>query len=161
MSESEILTKLHDIHLPSPVSWWPLAPGWYLVLFLSLVGLVYLIYICRRTYNNSLAKRQALKLLASLERAYRSGGNSQIISMQVSELLRRVALVYFARAEVAGLQGEDWLKFLKHTSKNIDTNELRFFLLELPYQPTHKVDLQPLFNGAKTWIKQRRAPCSN
>ena len=81
--------------------------------------------------------------------------------MKISELLRRVALVYFPREEVASLKGEAWLTFLSRTSKRIDFNQLRDYLLEFPYQAAREIDLQPLFYGAKEWIKQRRVPCSN
>ena len=29
------LDQLADIHLPDPVSWWPLAPGWWMLLGLA------------------------------------------------------------------------------------------------------------------------------
>lgn len=161
MAEPQVLTKLHDIQLPAPISWWPLAPGWYLLLLLSLFLVVLLIYIARRSYVNGRAKRQALQLLEIYEQEYQRDSNSQLSSMKVSELLRRVALVYFSREQVASLQGEAWLAFLNKTSKGIDFNRLRDELLELPYQPAKDVDLQFLFRGAKAWIKQRGTPCSS
>ncbi|ARG96328.1 DUF4381 domain-containing protein [Legionella micdadei] len=160
MAESSaVLAKLHDIHLPAPIGWWPLAPGWYLLLFLCLILIVFLIYLARRTYANGQAKRQALQLLEVYEQEYRREQDSQASSMKVSELLRRVALVYFPREEVASLQGEAWLEFLNKTSKGIEFNKLRNYLLEIPYQPATDIDLQPLFHCAKAWIKQRGAPC--
>ncbi|KTC88043.1 MULTISPECIES: DUF4381 domain-containing protein [Legionella] len=160
MAESQaILAKLHDIKLPTPISWWPLAPGWYLLLVLILILIAVLSYLARRAYLNGRPKRQALRLLKTYEQEYQQERNSQVCSMKVSELLRRVALVYFPREEVASLQGEAWLHFLDKTSKKIDFNKLRAHLLETPYQPTSDADLQPLFRCANAWIKQRGAPC--
>ncbi len=161
MAELQVLAKLHDIHLPVPVNWWPLAPGWYALLILVFILIGLLIYVTRRTYLNGQPKRQALQLLAIYERKYQVERDSQSCSMKISELLRRVALVYFPREEVASLQGEAWLTFLSRTSKRIDFNQLRDYLLEIPYQAASGIDLQPLFYGARAWIKQRRVPCSS
>ena len=162
MAESQaVLAKLHDIHLPAPIGWWPLAPGWYFLLLLGLILIALDIYFIRRQYIHGQAKRQALKLLEMYEQTYRREQNSQASSMKVSELLRRVALVYFPREEVASLQGEAWLEFLNKTSKGIDFTKLRHYLLDIPYQPATDIDLQPLFQSAKAWIKQRGAPCSS
>ncbi|KTD34074.1 hypothetical protein Lnau_2044 [Legionella nautarum] len=160
MAESQaILAKLHDIKLPSPIGWWPLAPGWYLLLVLVLLLIAALSYLARRAYLNGRPKRQALQLLETYKQEYQHEPNSQVCSMKISELLRRVALVYFPREEVASLQGDAWLNFLTKTSKKIDFNKLRAYLLETPYQPASNVDLEPLFRCAKAWIKQRGAPC--
>ena len=29
---------LRDLHLPDAISWWPLAPGWWIVLGLALIA---------------------------------------------------------------------------------------------------------------------------
>lgn len=161
MSDSQVLAKLHDIHLPAPIGWWPLAPGWYFLILLGFVVLALAAYFIHHHYLNGRAKRQALQLLEQFEQEYQREHNSQLSSMKISELLRRVSLVYFPREEVASLQGESWLQFLAKNSKGINFDALRSYLLELPYQPAQDIDLQPLFRGIKSWIKQRGAPCSN
>ncbi|MBA2651551.1 MAG: DUF4381 domain-containing protein [Tatlockia sp.] len=161
MSEPQELAKLRDIHLPEPISWWPIAPGWYLLFLIAIALSALLFYLVRRSYVNGRAKREALELLQHFEQEYKQGANSQLSSMNVSELLRRVALVYFPREEVASLKGESWLAFLTKTSKGIDFKALGDYLLALPYQPAKEIDLQPLFSNAKQWIKQRGKPCSN
>jgi cbb3-type cytochrome oxidase subunit 3 len=161
MSDPQLLAKLRDIHLPEPISFWPLAPGWYALALLSLllIGLAY--YFIRRSQKNAAAKRQALILLQDYEQDYLKNKNSQVAAMNVSELLRRVALVYFPRDEVAGLEGEAWLLFLTKTSKGLDFRENKETLLVAPYQPIQLIDLEPLFYKARGWIKQRGKPCSN
>ncbi|WP_019215838.1 DUF4381 domain-containing protein [Legionella tunisiensis] len=161
MAESPELAKLRDIQLPDPIGWWPMAPGWYFLIVLIALSVIFLLYIFRRNYIRGRAKREALQLLAHYHQTYQHAGNSQLGSMEISELLRRVALVYFPREMVAGLQGEAWLAFLNETAKGIDFNAVRTCLLEAPYQPGKNMDLNPLFSCAEKWIKQRRKPCSN
>lgn len=159
---SNDLARLHEIHLPEPISWWPLASGWYVVGGLLLCILIVLAYGLIAHFYQGRAKRQALRLLVAYEKQYMLERNSQLSSARISELLRRVALVYFPREQVASLQGESWLHFLNNSGDNIDFSVVRAVLLEQPYQP---IDIQgnlPLFfSMAKTWISQRRKPCSN
>lgn len=161
MADSQVLAKLHDIHLPPSIGWWPLAPGWYLVILSAVLFTFFVTYLARRSYLNGRAKRQALQLLKRYEQEYQTKPNSQISSMNVSELLRRVALVYFPREEVASLQGTAWIAFLTKSSKGIDFNALSDYLLVLPYQPAQEISLQPLFSNARLWIRQRGKPCLN
>lgn len=161
MADKELLTKLHDIHLPKAIAWWPLAPGWYLLTIILLALLVALVYYFRRRYLNSRPRQQALQLLARYQQEYQKGASSQQTAAKISELLRRVALVYFSREQVASLQGEAWLSFLNHTAKSVDFNKLQQALIVQPYQTLEATDLEPLFTATRTWIKQRGRPCLN
>lgn len=159
MPEQDLLEKLRDIHLPAPVSWWPLAPGWYLLALILLLLLYVVIRQIKQTRRRNAPKREALALLDSYQDAYRKMGNCTRCCMKISELLRRVALVYFPREAVAGLKGDQWLNFLTKTSNNIDFIPLREQLEVLPYQAKASADLEPLFIAARRWIEQRRKPC--
>ncbi|STX52841.1 Uncharacterised protein [Legionella busanensis] len=162
MSDTQVLAKLHDIHLPDSIGWWPLAPGWYIAACLSLLIISLLITIVYRQYKYARAKRQACQLLASYEHDFLQHGDVSATCAKISELLKRVALVYFPRQDVASLQGDNWINFLNQTSKNINFNAVRECLLILPYQGrSQKVNLKPLFSRAYAWIKQRGIPCSN
>ncbi len=155
------LAQLHDIHMPAPIGWWPLAPGWYL-LAASLALVCFLMgFWLRRSYLNSRAKREALRALAVYQRQYQQDKNCQLTSAAMSELLKRVALAYYPRTRVAGLQGEPWIMFLSTTVKGVDFSSVRTLLLEGPYRPSRSHNLQPLFLIAHKWIKRQGRPCSN
>jgi hypothetical protein len=161
MNKIDPLAQLKDIHLPDPISWWPLAPGWYLLFFLIIFLVSSIIYLTYTRYCHALAKKQALVLLARYHQAYKKERNGSLTSAHISELLRRVALVYFPREDVAGLKGDAWLQFLNRTGKGIDFNSVSDLLLYAPFKKDTPLNLDPLFNIAKLWIKQRRIPCSN
>lgn len=161
MAEEQVLAQLKDIHLPKAIGWWPLAPGWYLVAVVLTVVLAIVVYLSHKRYKNGLPKKQALQLLTRYEQQYQKDGNAQLASARISELLKRVALVYYPRTQVASMHGERWLEFLKQNSKNIDFNAVKAMLLESPFKTSERIDLLPLIHCARLWIKQRRAPCSN
>ncbi|WP_454781426.1 DUF4381 domain-containing protein [Legionella sp. WA2022007384] len=155
------LAQLKDIHLPPPIGWWPMAPGWYILTGVILFLATVLAYVFYKKHRNTLAKKQALLLLNHYQHQYEQEQNGAQASAHISELLRRVALVYYPREQVASLHGEEWLKFLNETSKNIDFNLVKELLLDAPFKTQEKMDLNPLFNAAQLWIKQRGVPCSN
>ncbi|MCX7118088.1 MAG: DUF4381 domain-containing protein [Legionellales bacterium] len=150
---------LKDIHLPERIGWWPMASG-KIALALLIVGIsVGLLMVLIRYYMRGRARRVALKLLSSYEQQFCSDLNSQSSAACVSELLKRVALVYFPREKVASLRDEAWIAFLNETSKGLNFQDVRVALLELPYQRSQDHDLKPLFTMAEAWVKQRRGPC--
>lgn len=156
---TQALANLRDIHLPAPInSFWPLAPGWYTVLFLILLALILLALSARHFYLQGKAKREALQLLAHYQKDYEQGYPYPLCTARISELLKRVALIYFPREKVAGLQGKAWLQFLTETSRGLHFDRLEKELLEWPYHPIEErfADLNPLFHTAAQWIKQRR-----
>lgn len=162
MDKTQELAQLRDIHLPEPIGWWPLAPGWYVVALLLLIAAYALVFFIRKYYLNGRAKRHALRLLASYQQQYLRDGNGQLTSARVSELLKRVALIYFPRKRVASLQGKSWIAFLNETAKHVDFNQIQLELLELPYHTRSQGNnLILLFSLAKSWIRQRRGKCLN
>lgn len=161
MAKADPLAQLKDIHLPDPIGWWPLAPVWYLLMIL----IVLLIFACTfklyQRHLNARAKYRALDLLNKYQEYYEKDNNAALASARISELLRRVALVYYPREEVASLHGDAWVEFLNRTAKGIDFNPVKSMLLESPFKSAETVSLKPLFRSAEQWIKQRRVPCLN
>jgi hypothetical protein len=104
---------LRDIHLPDAVSWWPPAPGWWLLAALVLAGLA----VVALRYYRERRRRAALRGLRAVRAALDTGAEPVRCLQQVSMLLRRFAMTAAAPdadrpAEVAGLVGERWLAYL-------------------------------------------------
>jgi len=114
---TDALAALRDIHLPEAVSIWPLAPGWWALLF-AVLALALLSYLAVRWRRRSI-KRAALRELDALQRDFGSTGDPAALATSLSSVLRRVALAHFARAEVAGLHGADWFGFLAESGSGV------------------------------------------
>jgi hypothetical protein len=133
---------LRDLHLPEAIGWWPLAPGWWVVIVLAIAGLVWLLYKVWQHHAFNAPRRYAIRELVKAEAEFRQHGNAVTLGRQVSELLRRAMLAYAPRHEVAGLTGESWLRWLDqdlpvpyfHTEGGKS-------LLQLPYRdPEGQID---------------------
>ena len=126
---------LRGLHLPEAIGWWPLAPGWWILIAVLLVAAGLLTRAWLRQRAHSAARRRALMQLEESRSAYAYHGNPITLGAEVSELLRRTMLAYAPRAEVAGLTGDAWLAWLDR-----DLDQPRFregagrSLLDLPYR---------------------------
>ena len=76
-----------------------------------------LVYSGRRLHAAWRSRRRRRLILGELDAA--STERPAQAATRVSILLRRVALMCFARAEVAPLTGRDWLAFLDRTGGNV------------------------------------------
>lgn len=103
---------LRDLHLPEMVGWWPLAPGWWIVVGLLLMAFGFLLQIFLQRRARNAARRHALQQLDALLTDYEEHRNVVRFGVEASELLRRTMLAYAPRKEVAGLTGDNWLAWL-------------------------------------------------
>jgi hypothetical protein len=149
---------LRDLHLPAAISWWPLAPGWWVVIALAAAGLFVLLRRYLRTRARGAARRYALKQLKELTAEFEQHRDAVAFSRAVSALLRRTMLAYAPRQEVAGLTGDEWLAWL---DKDLDQprfqSEAGRKLLELPYRaPRDDVSAMDLVDVVAA-VRQRLA----
>jgi hypothetical protein len=103
---------LRDLHLPELTSWWPLAPGWWFVGALLLLGLALLLRRVWRRWKHNSARRLALRRLQEISAEFEHGSSAATLGKELSELTRRAMLAYAPRSAMAGLTGNDWLEWL-------------------------------------------------
>ena len=145
---------LRDIHLPGSVSWWPLAPGWWLLIATTLLTVV-LIYWLRKRHR---ARRQSVAYVARQEmqrirEQFNQNTDLQLLARELSELLRRIAISVFPREDTASLTGEDWLRFLdRYASGTVFTRGAGRVLIEAPYQAQPEFDEQQLMSLVEDWM---------
>jgi hypothetical protein len=151
----DLLKQLYDIKGLGFISWWPLAPGWWAIIVLILIA-AGIIYLRRRAYFRSW-KGDAWLAFNALD-SQLAGGNTQDIAASLSDLMRRVAMRSSSRAECAGLEGRDWLRWLSANDPGkFDWAARGSLLIEAPYAPPGR-DISPetikaLIHAAKRWVK--------
>jgi len=151
----DLLSQLRDIQLPSDPSWWPPAPGWWLVA-LSVVGLSYIIFSkiakWRRLTAPSRKFVSAIRKLPTHDPA-----RSQQNLNAISRLTRQYAITRFGRNRVAGLTGSKWLVFLDQSSKSKSfSHGPGTVLASGPYKQPAKYDLDGLKRILEAWARETR-----
>jgi hypothetical protein len=147
------LDRLHDIVAPSPVPWWPPAPGWYVLgaVGMTLLGVAAWAAVAR--WRRDRYRREALR---ELDRLPRDGK----LVPALAELLKRTALVAFPRDRVAALTGGPWLRFLDATGSTTDfSTDPGTVFADVEYRPQQKLtDEQAarLIDVTRHWITGHR-----
>ncbi|MCU4676879.1 DUF4381 domain-containing protein [Catenovulum sp. 2E275] len=130
------LAAFKDIQMPDPVSWWPLAWGWWLLIALAILLVTGLIFGFIRYQKKQRAKKQAIRLINQLD------DNASINALNT--LLKQAMLSYFPREQVASLSGRAWYEFLIAQLKPNDQAEftdLKAFC-DHQYQPNKQLSAQ-------------------
>ena len=150
------LEKLKDIHLPSDVSWWPLAWGWWVLftLFLSMMLLaIYLYWRSQRKSREELIIAEALYVFHNLVDQPLS---PQALLMGLSALLRRTAMSLYGREISANLSGKPWLEFLneKGFTKTFTEGVGQAFG-DQPYRETVDYNRDALLGLTRYWLQKQ------
>ncbi len=142
---------LKDIHLPEPVSWWPPAMGWWILLIL-IVALVFFSYWLYKRITRRTAIKTAIKILQDIRQD--TGLSEEQKLAELSALIRRVAISLFPRKDVAGLTGKRWLEFLDETLGELRFSEKGKVLTDARYRKDKsQVDIAALIALCEDWLK--------
>ena len=157
MSVENPLVNLKDIHLPPAVSFWPPAPGWWIlsVLFISSIFFGGLWFYKR--YKKKKPITEALRILKNLQ-IHHENSKDEVKSLRnLSNLLRRTALTFYEHDAVASLNGSSWLEFLDKTGNTQDFSKgVGKVLGNELFQQKVKPDMNALFPLVKKWISSSR-----
>ncbi len=155
---------LRDIHLPPPVSWWPPAPGWWIVLALALLIPLVVLWLKRRPRMIRVQKAAATALQEVLQDYAQHRNPAQLLT-ELSALCRRIALSYCPRDQVAGLTGTAWGQTLNQLSRApVLDDRSQQLLTQGAYMSCVPTDVAPLIEQLKTWVdglpaRREERPC--
>jgi hypothetical protein len=143
MSDPSDLSNLRDIVVPSAVSWWPPAPGWWMVGAVLVIAAGFALAAAVRHHQRSAYRREALQALETAQPA------------DISAILKRAALAAFPREQVASLSGPAWLAFLDRTGGTKFANTA---LAALTYGGSG--DKEAVVAEARRWLLSHPSPVS-
>lgn len=147
--QSDPLQQLRDVHAPLDPSWWPPAPGWWVLFLFTLCLIVWAAWRLLQTWRHRAPLRAARKLHAQYCIELERGALTPSSYIHASnELLKRVLVRGYNKYQFAPLSGITWLQALDRLS---DTQlftegpgqalgDARFS----PHQPEDPVRLQEL-----------------
>ena len=146
---------LRDIHLPDAVSWWPLAPGWWIALALLIICVAGLYWLVK-TLTKPVIKKSARAELQHLLDDYAEHRDAQKLLQQLSVLMRRIGISYLPRSEAAGITGRAWYQQLNELVKGQPLSDASIDLLvSAPYRPGIELpeqQLESLLKEVRQWV---------
>jgi len=154
MTQQEL--PLRDIHLPDTLLWWPLAMGWWFIIVMLLGAITGLSVFYYRKKKN---RKQDNTIAYSLDTLNQLSNeeNKSVLITHISRLLRRVCISLYGRKQVAGLTGEQWLRFLDRKGKTTAfTKGIGRILVTYPYQKKVDYPQQELLLLVQLWLKNQR-----
>ena len=145
MNPEMMLSQLAPLREPAAIGWWPLAPGWWIVLAFSVALLTGLVLWLRKRRLKAAYRRIALKALDELRS--REAGQDEL-----NWLLKAAALRAYPHEQVAGLHGAAWQQFLASSCPRVASDA--FAGLDTLYQREPSPVSGQLFDAAEHWIRQ-------
>ncbi|MEG3219228.1 DUF4381 domain-containing protein [Vibrio gigantis] len=149
---------LSPVITPDAPTWWPLAWGWWALIVTAIILIALVFFIVKRRKNNQQPKQEALSYFTN------SQSSNCLSPSEAQRILRQAALSYFPREKVAGLAGDDWLKFLDAQLKKPLFVEKQAQWQQSLYQDTTSMDdeqrlsQQQLVDDCETWLRKALPP---
>ena len=143
--------NLRDIHLPAEPSWWPPAPGWWLLAVLALLVIVVVLWAWRRHRRVRGREQQVLDELDQLVRQHRADDSPDGLLGDLHQLLRRVARRHDPQA--THQRGEAWRQTLARVPVDAATLHRLVALDELIYQPPAARDDEVTIAAVRAWLR--------
>ena len=142
------LPQFRDIQIPDGVSIFPIAYGWWVLLFIVVFLLFFIKFFI--AFWKTRRKYYSLKKLENI-----STDNPIQAAVAISELLRRICLIKDRKS--CALTGKDWIDFLNQHSSNPLSQKSADFLSFAPFmnssnQTYTTEDAIKLKNFCKNWI---------
>ncbi|MFT6261488.1 MAG: hypothetical protein ACJAYK_002636 [Crocinitomicaceae bacterium] len=139
-----ILEQLKDIHLPDPVSWWPLAWPWWLLLTIIAGIIIFTVLYRKKNAWRSLAIEQ----LNALEDI-----NPVEYSLACNRLLKQICY-HKVDKSCASLNSLAWLEYLDcQVRQTIFLPQLKSFAFVLD-DPSATLDTNQLKQACSLWIRK-------
>src|SRR5262245_8998688 len=90
MNHEEIIRNLRDIHMPKAPHFWPLAYGYYGIL---IIGLIFILFIACYFFKSSSRrmKKAILREFFLIESNFRAFGDVALLQASLAGLLKRLA----------------------------------------------------------------------
>lgn len=144
--------QLRDIHLPADPGFWPLAPGWWLLIVLVLL----VAYLLVKKLVKLRQKKHTIKLLqdklSQLRENYNQHKSKHRLAAEISDLLKRFVRHVLHDSQATALSGIEWINYLNKLSSSEVFTEFKQELTQAQYSPNIDYDVPKLVAQVKNFF---------
>lgn len=157
--ENILLSQMRDISGLQDISVWPLAIGWWILLFIFLLIIAIIAFRAKRKIDYRKSWKYKLELELNYIAKNTSEENAKDNISKLNEILKRIALQTYERNLIASLSEKDWLLWLTDNDPlNFNWLKKGEMLINYPYMPKEKInadleDISTLAKAVKPWLK--------
>ena len=158
MNPPDPLAALHPLRAPELIGWWPLAPGWRVLIAALILAACTLGFFIFRRYRANAYRRQALVQLQSLYSQWQTDADASRYLAAQNALIKSVALRAFPGREIASRSGQSWVDFLNETlAANSSCQPFSDDYAGAAYRANApEMDLDAINHTSQRWIKLHR-----
>ena len=139
------LDNLREIVELPPVSWWPLALGWWIVIIaLGIIAMAAVLRAWKR-WNTNAYRRAALQELESVSTV-----------AAIEDILKRTALCAYPRTQIASLSGSKWCQWLGETGGASVPLSVRRSLTQDIFKDRNSANTAETMAYATMWITHHK-----
>lgn len=152
MEHANLLDQLIDVYEPPAVSWWPLAPGWWFLILLTVIALVVAITLALKKYRQNEWRREALKALKSIQLSLQTNHSLKT----QSDLLKLIKQSLYSKTRdqsVTTLVSHNLIARLQKEGANEKLMTLATQMQDCLYQGKELIIDNETFEIMRTWIK--------
>lgn len=142
--------QLRDIHVPHVSAWWPLAPGWWILLAFLVLAAVFAVIALRRRRARARYVHGVLATLRDAEARYASDGDAAAFASAAHDLLRRVARTRDPASVT--LSSRAWRDTLARLAPRRDITRL-VILEDAMYRPGAELDIRATAADVDAWVR--------
>ena len=146
--------QLRDVHLPEPVSWWPLAISWWILFGLIAVGLFFSIRAFRQNRARNAYRHHALKQLLKHYRQWQSDANTNQYLQSANTVLKRTSL--HLNDSARQLSGAPWLEYLENLADENFSEQAKHALSQGIYQKSPEYDVDQIQGELAQWLNKHK-----
>lgn len=146
---------LRDIKLPAEPGFWPLAPGWWVLILATLAVTVWLGI---KWYKYRQKKRRWMEIdqqLSKIEFDFRQSQDRQKLLTEVSTFLRRFVKYQLHHDRATSLSGHEWIDYLSQFKNSDSFAPFESALTVGVFQADCEYDANRLLQTTRLFIKQQ------
>lgn len=152
MDKTAPTLELRDIHLPTDPSYWPLAPGWWVLIVIALILAYFLLKklakIRKTNHINNLMQQE----LSAVRESYTKHNDKHQLAVDISTLLNRFVIHVLKDSRASSLTGDSWIAYLNSRVQSEVFDDFQNELTQAQYQKEVDFDASRLFATVKNYF---------